>query len=360
MMITQEQPKPVLQISRVSKTFPGSCDPAVNDFSLDVEEGEIVALLGESGCGKTTMLRMIAGFETPGSGSIRIHGRLVAGDRVFVEPERRGVGIVFQDYALFPHKTVTENICFGLFRYPHREQKAKTAEIIRLTGLAGLGKRYPHQLSGGQKQRVALARALAPEPRLILLDEPFSNLDSLKKAQMREEIASIIKKTKSTGIFVTHDTKDVLAIADKVAIMKNGIILQTGTPDKLYNYPVNQYVARFFGKTNVLHAEVTADGFQTPVGLIRANGYRLPLGQKVLLSVRPEQFEVSGCHENCLPATVTRENFLGEYKELACRIENESGKELDILVHAPPGQICDDQRCHIRHKGDVPPSVLND
>ncbi len=248
MMIKEEQPKPVLQISRITKTFPGSCDPAVNDFTLDVEEGEIVALLGESGCGKTTMLRMIAGFETPSRGSIRIYDRLVAGDRVFVEPERRGVGIVFQDYALFPHKTVTENIRFGLFRYPASEQKAKTAEIIKLTGLAGLGKRYPHQLSGGQKQRVALARALAPEPRLILLDEPFSNLDSLKKAQMREEIAAIIKKTNSTGIFVTHDTKDVLAIADKVAIMKNGIILQTDTPDRLYNYPVNQYVARFLEK----------------------------------------------------------------------------------------------------------------
>ncbi|MDR4988650.1 MAG: ABC transporter ATP-binding protein [Bacteroidales bacterium] len=350
----------VLQIDKVSKTFQGSCEAAVKEFSLDVSQGEIVALLGESGCGKTTLLRLISGFEVPDAGSIRIRDRIVADDRTFVPPEKRGVGVVFQDYALFPHKTVTENIRFGLFMLPAKEQLAITAEMIRLTGLSGLGKRYPHQLSGGQKQRVALARALAPKPRLILLDEPFSNLDSLKKAGMQEEIASIIRKTNSTGIFVTHDTKDVLAIADRVVVMKDGVALQTDIPAKLYKYPVNQYVARFFGKTNVLPAKVIAEGFLTSLGTIRSKGHTVQVGQTVLLSVRPDNFEVARSPENALTAKVVKTNFFGDHNEVICRVCGRDGKEMDVTIHVPPHEACNENTCFIGYKDHYPPSVLND
>jgi len=350
----------VLQIDRVSKTFQGSCEAAVKDFSLDVYQGEIVALLGESGCGKTTLLRLISGFEVPDSGRIRIYDRNVADDNTFIPPEARGVGIVFQDYALFPHKTVNENIRFGLFRLPVKEQIAITAEMIRITGLSGLGKRYPHQLSGGQKQRVALARALAPKPRIILLDEPFSNLDSLKKASIQEEIASIIKQTGSTGIFVTHDTKDVLAIADRVVVMKEGVALQTDTPSNLYKYPVNQYVARFFGKTNVLPAEVTTEGFLTPLGMIKSTKSKLKEGQKVLLSVRPDNFEVARTSDGAHSAKVIKTNFFGDHKEVICRVCGRDGKDMDVTIHIPPYESCDEKDCYMRYKNQYPPSVLDE
>lgn len=348
----------VLQIDHLTKTYQGSCEPAVKDFSLDVNQGEIVALLGESGCGKTTLLRLISGFEIPDTGRIIIRDRIVADDRILVPPEKRGVGIVFQDYALFPHKTVSENIRFGLFRLPVKEQIEITAEMIRITGLSGLGKRYPHQLSGGQKQRVALARALAPKPRLILLDEPFSNLDSLKKVTIQEEIAAIIKQTDSTGIFVTHDTKDVLAIADRVVVMKDGLALQTDTPANLYKYPVNEYVARFFGKTNVLPAEVLAEGFLTSLGMIRTTRHTLREGQRVLLSVRPDNFEVARDPENALSAKVIKTNFLGDYKEIHCRVRCVDSKEMDVTIHVPPHEKCDERECFIRYKDHYPPSVL--
>lgn len=350
----------VLEIDQVSKTYQGSCDAAVKDFSLEVIQGEILALLGESGCGKTTLLRLISGFEVPDSGRIMIRGRMVADETKFVPPEGRGVGIVFQDYALFPHKTVMENIRFGLFRLPAKEQAALAAEMIRITGLSGLGKRYPHQLSGGQKQRVALARALAPKPRLILLDEPFSNLDSLKKASIQEEIASIIKQTKSTGIFVTHDTKDVLAIADRVVVMKDGVALQTDTPANLYKYPVNQYVARFFGKTNVLHAEAIDQGFITSLGMIRTSRHTLQEGEKVLLSVRPDNFELARDPENALSAEVIKTNFFGDYKEIICRVSGVDGNEMDVTIHIPPHEICDGNKCFIGYKNHYPPSVLDE
>ena len=178
----------MLKIRGLTKKFTRSGAAAVNDFSLDVERGEIVALLGESGCGKTTILRMIAGFETPTDGEIWLGDNLVCSRYVFTEPENRGVGLVFQDYALFPHMTVLENITFGLFRMPKRQQQEKAASIMELTGLKGLEKRYPHQVSGGQKQRVALARAMAPEPGIILFDEPFSNVDTALRRQIRRDI----------------------------------------------------------------------------------------------------------------------------------------------------------------------------
>lgn len=235
-----------LIIKNLSKRFPGSRKPAVQNFSLDVFHGETVALLGESGCGKTTILRIIAGFETPDTGEVWINGRLVAGETSFVDPSKRGVGIVFQDYALFPHITVWENICFGLFRLEKQERSDKASAVLNLTGLAGLEKRYPYQLSGGQKQRLALARALAPEPGIILFDEPFSNVDAIRKNQMRNDIKNILANARTTTLLVTHDTRDVMDMADRVAVIREGENQQTDTPSQLCCNPANQYVAMCF------------------------------------------------------------------------------------------------------------------
>jgi iron(III) transport system ATP-binding protein len=341
----------ILRLTSIGKKFSGSSEWAVRDFNLEVSKGEIVALLGESGCGKTTILRMIAGFETPTQGFIILNGEMVVGEGVFVSPRDRQIGIVFQDYALFPHKTVWENITFGLFRLSSSMARQKAKEIIHLCSLTGLEKRYPHQLSGGQKQRVALARAMAPEPRVILFDEPFSNLDSMLKNQMRDDIRDIVHATGATAIFVTHDTKDVLTIADKVAVIRKGDLLQTGTPEMVYKAPANAYVAHFFGKTNVVRAIRTAQGFQTPLGLIKAEDLPVTDNQEVFLSIRPEQFNLLQQEVGCLCGNVVQERFLGEHKELTCRVEFEHGEFAEIVIHASPDYQCMDQKCYFEPRG---------
>ncbi|TVQ20304.1 MAG: ABC transporter ATP-binding protein, partial [Bacteroidetes bacterium] len=277
-------------------------------------------------------------------------GEIIAGAGVFMEPQQRQVGIVFQDYALFPHKTVWENITFGLFRLSRDIASEKARNIISLSGLEGLEKRYPHQLSGGQKQRVALARAMAPEPRIILFDEPFSNIDSLRKNQMRDDIRDIIRKTGSTAIFVTHDTKDVLAMADKVAVIKNGRSLQTGKPEDVYNFPANSYVADFFGKTNIIKARVTREGFETPMGLIKADNIPATPEQEVVLSIRPEQFHILPQDNECLCGSIVKERFLGEYKELTCKVETPEGIKTEIIIYASPHHVCNGQKCYFKPK----------
>jgi iron(III) transport system ATP-binding protein len=347
-----------LEIKNLHKKFPGTQAYAVRDFSLEVARGEIMALLGESGCGKTTILRMIAGFETPTRGEILLNGEVVSSDRLFVEPGKRGVGIVFQDYALFPHKTVWENICFGLFRHGREERSEKAVAIIQLAGLQGLEQRYPHQLSGGQKQRVALARALAPEPGIILFDEPFSNLDSMRKTQMREDIRDIIRKSGATAVFVTHDTRDVLAIADRVAVIRDGVNLQTGPPGEVYAHPTNPYVARFFGKTNLMRGVIAEGGYQTPIGFIPAD-LPLPASMKeVMLSIRPGHFEPAGEEEGCFCGRIKRRSFLGEYLEVVCAVKGPGGQETEVVIHAPPGHDCDSGICHFRYRGDRHPGVM--
>jgi iron(III) transport system ATP-binding protein len=224
--------------------------PAVCGVSLDVSEGRFLALLGPSGCGKTTMLRLIAGFETPDQGTIEVGGRGVAGPGVVVPPERRRVGMVFQEYALFPHLTVEENTAFGLKGQSNREQRVH--EVLRLVGLEGVKHRLPHALSGGQQQRVALARALAPDPGVILLDEPFSNLDAALRQRVRTEVRHILREAGVTAIFVTHDQEEAFSLADDVAVMMDGRIVQIGTPERLYRRPETHIIATFLGEANFL------------------------------------------------------------------------------------------------------------
>jgi iron(III) transport system ATP-binding protein len=258
---------------------------AVDRAELCVERGEFLALLGPSGCGKTTLLRLLAGFERPDAGEILLEERPVAGPRTWVAPERRRVGLVFQDYALFPHLSVAENISFGLAR---RDRGARLREVLALVGLSGYEQRYPHELSGGQQQRVALARALAPRPSIILLDEPWSNIDPLLRGSMRDELAQILRAADVTVVLVTHDREEAFSIADRVALMLDGSIVQAGTPEEIYRHPADRWSAEFSGAGNFLPGQV-ADGLvETLVGRFQvANGGAPSAAVEVL--IRPEQ-----------------------------------------------------------------------
>ncbi len=239
-----------LEFSSVSKTYRGGTLPAVNDVSLSVEEGEIVALVGESGSGKTTLLRLAAGLETPDSGIISVDGKIVAGDGAWVPPEKRNVGFVFQDGALFPHLTVAKNVAYGLRGRSREQTQAAVDYMLAMVGLNGFHDRFPHALSGGERQRLALARSLAPHPKFVLLDEPFSNLDPSLRRSLREEIQGILKKVNATAILVTHDTEDAAAVGDRMVVFREGRIEQIGTPGELYREPKNGYCARLFGPSN--------------------------------------------------------------------------------------------------------------
>lgn len=208
-------------------------EDTLNGVQLTMEQGDIIAILGDSGSGKSTILRLLAGLEIPHKGSITINNQIVVDNRTFIPPEKREIGMVFQDYALFPHMTVEKNVQFGLGKMPKKEKACKVKEVLKLVGLGDYCKRYPHELSGGQQQRVALARALAPMPNLLLLDEPFSNLDAGLKQDIRNQLKAIFKKTGLTSIFVTHDQEDALAIADKVILLSHGKVIKSGIPSQV-------------------------------------------------------------------------------------------------------------------------------
>jgi iron(III) transport system ATP-binding protein len=257
---------------------------ALDHFSLDVWEGGVVTLLGPSGCGKTTALRVIAGFES-GGGSIEIHGRRVLDDHIFIPPEKRKVGMVFQDYALFPHMTVAANVAYGL---PKGDRARRVATVLELVGLIGLENRMPNELSGGQQQRVALARALAPEPEVILLDEPFSNLDASLRDRVRRELRAILTEARTTAVFVTHDQEEALATSDIVAVMREGKILQADTPAELYSNPSDPWIAEFLGDADVIESVARNGRVDTPVG-----GFDTDLDGKVSVIIRPENLQIS-------------------------------------------------------------------
>jgi iron(III) transport system ATP-binding protein len=266
-----------------------------------------------------------------------LNGKLISGDGFFIEPEKRGVGIVFQDYALFPHKTVSENIGFGLFRATKTERLKRIGEVMQLTGLRGLEVRYPHQLSGGQRQRVALARALAPNPGLILFDEPFSNIDTVLKNQIREEIREILKQSGATAVFVTHDTRDVLALADRAVVLKNGEILQVDSPGNLYKKPVNHYVANFFGKTNFIPAKPVKNGFDTSIGFVSGESEAFLNKPELTLSIRPESFHLAEPNEQfTIKGKILNQKFFGEYTELVVEV-SAIDKPETIIIHTKPG-----------------------
>jgi iron(III) transport system ATP-binding protein len=260
---------------------------AVADASLCVDRGGIVAVLGPSGCGKTTLLRLIAGFELPDAGTVEVAGRAVAGSGTWIPPEERRVGMVFQDYALFPHLTVGQNVGFGLQR---RARTERVRELLSAVGLAGLDRRYPHELSGGQQQRVALARALAPAPELVLLDEPWSNVDPFLRETLRGEVAELIRSLDVTAVLVTHDREEAFSVADRIALMRGGTVVQEGTAEELYFAPKSRWAAEFVGAANLLRGKVDNGLVRTAVGSFSTNGAG---GGEVEVLVRPELLELA-------------------------------------------------------------------
>jgi iron(III) transport system ATP-binding protein len=315
----------VLQLRDVTKQFVPTAPAAVQSVSLSLSKGELLALLGPSGCGKTTLLRLVAGFETPQLGTIDLAGQIVCGGLHWLPPEQRDVGIVFQDYALFPHLSVLENVSFGLKRPVRRGQLAKrqirelAGEAIHLVGLAGLESRYPHELSGGQQQRVALARALAPRPSLILLDEPFSNLDVQVRLYLRQEVRDILKGIGASGIFVTHDQEEALAMADRVAVMRQGRVEQLDTPEAIYREPASRFIAEFVTQANFLPTRLSQNGWETELGCFSATMIEPPpeaakaLGMEAELMIRQEDLHLEV--DDAAALLVRDRQFLGrEYQ----------------------------------------------
>jgi iron(III) transport system ATP-binding protein len=273
-----------LSLNQVSKAY--GVDFGVHDLNLELPQEQILALVGPSGCGKTTTLRLIAGFERPEAGTIYLGGRLLADPYQATPPEKRGIGMVFQDHALFPHLTVGENVAFGLRRRDNG-QRERVRFMLALVGLEAMAGRFPHELSGGERQRVALARALVPEPAILLLDEPFSNLDADLRLKMREEVRVILKGIQATAIFVTHDQEEALYMGDLLAVMNAGRIEQIGKPEAIFHTPQTRFVADFMGETDFLEGEVTAEGIRTEIGVV-AQQAPYPTGTQVELALRPD------------------------------------------------------------------------
>lgn len=305
----------MLRVNSLSKSFDKGKSFALKDVSFSLKEGDVYAIVGESGSGKTTLIRLIAGLETPDNGTIEINGKQVSSIHKIVSPEKRNIGFVFQEYALFPHLKLVENVMYGISKMKNKEQRAN--EVLELVGLLDLKDRYPHQLSGGQQQRVALARALAPSPSLLILDEPFSNLDAMLKAQLRNEVFDIVKKAGVTAIFVTHDTQDALSVADEILILQNGKLVQKDAAANLYSKPKSVYVASLFGSTIQLSKEIQS-------------AFECPLKTDCCHAIRNENISINDECDYVTHATVLKKTFLGSDTQLLLRLDN--GEHLTVVT----------------------------
>ena len=303
----------MLNIHSLSKSFNRGKTFALQDISFSLHKGDVCAIVGESGSGKTTLVRLIAGLERPDGGAIELNGNLISSTKTFVPPEKRNVGLVFQEYALFPHLSVLENVTYGISKM--KDKKNRALEMLELVGLDSLEDRYPHQLSGGQQQRVALARALAPNPSLLILDEPFSNLDAMLRMQLRSQVFEIIKRTGVTALFVTHDTQDALSVADEILILQEGKIIQKDVAAKLYKSPNSIYVASLFGNTIQLNNALQ-------------KAFKCPLSSECCHALRNESFSINTECEYVTHARVLKQTFLGESVQLLLKLEN--GEKLTV------------------------------
>ncbi|MDJ0676465.1 MAG: ABC transporter ATP-binding protein [Calothrix sp. MO_167.B42] len=315
----------ILNLQNITKQFADNSLTAVDNICLQLHKGDILGLLGPSGCGKTTLLRMIAGFEQPKTGTIEIAEKLVYSPDICTPAEQRDIGIVFQDYALFPHLTVAGNVAFGLKKQPKQVVEQRVSEVLALVQLQGLEKRYPYELSGGQQQRVALARALAPQPQLMLLDEPLSNLDIQVRLQLREEIRDILKAAGTSAIFVTHDQEEALVMSDTVGVMCQGHLEQLGTPEEIYTHPASRFVAEFVTQANFLPAHRQGSMWLTEVGCFQFTGKSTPNNHdSAELMIRQEDVILQPANDAAVVIRTRR--FLG--REYQYCLQTPSGKEL--------------------------------
>jgi iron(III) transport system ATP-binding protein len=333
----------MLEVSHLTKRFHAQHPPVVNDVSFTVNVGDIAAILGPSGCGKTTTLRLIAGFERSDAGRITLDGVTLSDANRHLNPEARGIGFVFQDYALFPHLNVLQNVAFGL-RGADRLERAR--EVIALVGLNIFTARMPHQLSGGQQQRVALARALAPRPKLVLLDEPFSSLDAGLRESTRAEVREILRSSGATALLVTHDQEEAMSFADGLLVMRDGRVEQAGIPETVYTQPRTAFVASFLGKTNLIPARVRGGAAETPFGAIIVS----EIGDgATMLSLRPEDLEFSDAG---VDAEILSREFKGHDVTYTVRA---AGQTLTVQCSSPaPWQV--GQRVNLRLTGQ--PTVV--
>jgi iron(III) transport system ATP-binding protein len=299
-------PASALAVDRVTQVYGGV--PVLDDVSFDLAEGRILALVGHSGSGKSTLLRVAAGLERPVAGRVFVGGREVTGPSVFVPPEKRSVGLMFQDYALFPHMTVFQNVMFGLSSLPAKEARAVAHAALDRVGLAAYGGSYPHALSGGEQQRVALARALAPRPRVLLMDEPFSNLDRGTRDIVRDETMALLRANGAAAVFVTHDPEDAMRAADRIVLISAGRVAQAGTAEELFRRPASLFVARFFSEFNEIAGRCRSGVVTTPLGAFPAPG--VPDGDATLC-LRPGAIRIASAPTH-LQGRLVSLRFLGE------------------------------------------------
>jgi iron(III) transport system ATP-binding protein len=304
-----------LAFDRISHEFSPTA-PTLHEISLTAEPGEVLCLLGPSGSGKTTLLRIAAGIEPQTRGRVLLNDEEIAGANVFLPPEQRSIGLVFQDFALFPHLTILDNVRFGLTALSREEARREAMISLSRVGLEGYAHSYPHILSGGEQQRVALARAIAPRPAVLLMDEPFSGLDSRLKDSVRAETLDILRHSRATAIVVTHDAEEAMRMGDRIALLKDGRLVQIGPAEELYNRPANLFAAGFFSELNIFEARTFNNSVETPIGTFDAPGFGD--GAPVSVAVRLSGFDVSETHGE-LPARVLSRRFLGviELLELA-------------------------------------------
>lgn len=334
-----------IQINNIHKSF-GPVE-VLRGINLSLEQGSVLALLGPSGCGKTTLLRLIAGFDPVDGGSIHFGDRLMASPDTFVPPERRRIGYVPQEGALFPHLTVEGNIAYGLSRSDNR--KRRVAEVLELIGLKDFGHRYPHELSGGQQQRVALGRALAPNPQLVLLDEPFNALDLELRRSMCEDVIALLRKTHTTAILVTHDPGEAFAVSDQLAVMMNGQIMQCDSPETVYWQPASQTVARLTGDAIFMPGQCMPDGIRCAPGVLPLYGScPTPTCTDATVMVRPEQFKWCRSDKG-VPARVTRRSFRGDHTLIEVEIDDMCLSlrmpSLSVPALHEEGHVCVQGRC---------------
>ncbi len=340
----------VLELDGLRKTYDGT--RVIRDLSLSVYDGELLTLLGPSGCGKTTTLRLIAGLERPDGGTVRLGGDAVSGSE-FVVPEERDVGVVFQEFALFPHLTARENIAFGIDEWSEPERSRRVDELLALVGLEEHDDKPPGELSGGQQQRVALARSLAPEPSLLLLDEPFSSLDVDTRVRMREEVREILKEAGVTAVSVTHDQEEAMSISDRVAVMSDGEIQQVGTPEAVFQQPKSRFVAGFLGHASFVSGEVADGCVESALGCIpfeRVNGlseeYR---GSDIDLMIRPDDVRAEAAGPEAANGVVVHRRYLGP--TVLYRVELDSGDVIGCM-HNHADKVSLDDHVRVRLNAD--------